>query len=242
LKKEGVFYFWRKGPFFFLNLGMPKYLIIVAGGTGTRMESKIPKQFIDLDGKAIIVRTLEKFFNYDETVRVIIASHKNYISQLQTLIKDHFPNKNVTICEGGETRFHSVKNSLNEIKESNGIVAIHDAARPFVSIDTITTCFDTAEQKGNAVPVASLNESLRRIENNISRAVNRSDYKIVQTPQCFKLDLIKKAFEQDYSIAFTDDATVLERTGAKINLVEGNPENIKITTPADLILAKAFIK
>ncbi|MGZ4038440.1 MAG: IspD/TarI family cytidylyltransferase, partial [Bacteroidia bacterium] len=154
----------------------------------------------------------------------------------------YFPEKNICLCEGGDTRFHSVKNGLAHVKDSNGVVGIHDAARPLVSVETIRNCFETAAQKGNAVPVISLSESLRHIENNLSRAVNRSDYKIVQTPQCFKTGLIKTAFEQDYSSAFTDDATVAEQAGLKINLVEGNPENIKITTPADLVIANAFME
>ncbi|MGZ3883128.1 MAG: 2-C-methyl-D-erythritol 4-phosphate cytidylyltransferase [Bacteroidia bacterium] len=221
---------------------MSKHLIIVAGGTGTRMKSEIPKQLIALNGKAVIIHTLERFFSYDGQIQVVIASHKNYLPQLQALVNQYFPEKNICLCEGGDTRFHSVKNGLAHVKDSNGVVGIHDAARPLVSVETIRNCFETAAQKGNAVPVISLSESLRHIENNLSRAVNRSDYKIVQTPQCFKTGLIKTAFEQDYSSAFTDDATVAEQAGLKINLVEGNPENIKITTPADLVIANAFME
>lgn len=220
---------------------MSKHLIIVAGGTGTRMQSQVPKQLIRLNGKAVIVHTLERFYDHDPEMAVVIASHKDHIAHLQSILTTHFPDKKIMICEGGETRFHSVKNALAAIHETSGVVGIHDAARPFVSERTIALCYDTAAHKGNAIPVINVNESLRLIEDNISRAVNRSDYKIVQTPQCFRLDLIKKAFEQDYSVAFTDDATVAEHDGIKINLVEGNVENIKITTPQDLLLAQLFL-
>ncbi len=218
-----------------------KHVIIVAGGTGVRMNHEVPKQFIKIDGKPIITYAIEKFLSYDVSINVILVCHADYLKHLNALLSEYFPKNNFKVTNGGATRFQSVKNGLNLIKDTNGMVAIHDAARPFVSIATIKNCFETAAQKGNAIPFIPLNESLRHVENEKNNWVDRNDFKIIQTPQCFKIDLIKKAFEQDYNSAFTDDATVLEQTGVVINLVEGNSENIKITTPTDLKMAESLL-
>ena len=143
---------------------------------------------------------------------------------------------------GGTTRFQSVKNGLRLVTNPQSIVGIHDAARPFVSLQTIKNCFETATLKGNAIPCISLNDSIRKIKNKTNIAVNRNDYKIIQTPQCFLASIIKQAFNQPYNPLFTDDATVLESIGQTIFLVDGNIENIKITTPHDLLIANAFLK
>lgn len=219
-----------------------KYVIIVAGGTGVRMDHEVPKQFIKVAGKPVIVYSIEKFLAYDNNIHVVVVSHPDYLKVAHLILEEYFPGNKFQLTNGGTTRFESVKNGLNLIKDGNGIVAIHDAARPLVNIATIKNCFAVAEEKGNAVPVDTVYQSLRQIENEKSKAVNRNDFKIVQTPQCFKISLIKKAFSQNYSEAFTDDATVLEKTGIEINLVEGNSENIKITTQADLKIAEALLK
>jgi 2-C-methyl-D-erythritol 4-phosphate cytidylyltransferase len=216
------------------------YLIIVAAGSGSRMNSELPKQFMEVGGKAVIVHSIDKFRSFDPILPIVVAvssDHKNLLEEI--LQKNNL--KNITICEGGSTRFQSVKNALALVPDSNGIVGIHDAARPFVSHDTIRNCFITAVQKGNAVPVVNANETLRKITGEDSATVPRSEYRVVQTPQCFSIPEIKKAFGQEYSEKFTDDAAVLESTGKKINLVEGNPENIKITFPVDLLYAKALL-
>jgi 2-C-methyl-D-erythritol 4-phosphate cytidylyltransferase len=206
------------------------------------MKSDRPKQFMDLGGMPVIIRTIRCFLTYDENIRVIVSVHKNYKVHLEGLLeKFELKKHQILITLGGDSRFASVKNGLHLIDSSNAVVAIHDAARPFVSQQTIANCFETAFQKGNAIPCISVHESMRKISNNINNAVNRNEYKIIQTPQCFVVSKIKKAFEQDFVQAFTDDATVLESTGENINLVEGNEENIKITSPHDLLIANALL-
>ena len=216
-------------------------IIIVAGGTGTRMQSSIPKQFIEIKGKPILIHTIEKFIEFDEYINVIVCVHKDYLTDANFMLAEYFPDKNVQTVVGGETRFHSVKNGLNCITNKNDIVGIHDAARPFVSVDTIKRCFEIASIKGNAIPVSPVNESLRLVTNGINKAVSRDDYKIVQTPQCFLVSKIQTAFEQPFTPFFTDDATVLERMDEEIFLVEGNPENIKITNPDDVKFAELYL-
>jgi len=219
-----------------------QYVIIVAGGIGSRMKSDRPKQFIELAGIPIIVRTLQCFLNYNPSIRIIISVHKNYKTHLEGLLeKFELKDADIKITFGGDSRFASVKNGLQLIENADAIVGIHDAARPFVSIQTITNCYDAALEKGIAIPCIAMNESLRKISNNINNSVNRNEYKIIQTPQCFLVSKIKRAFEQEYSEFFTDDATVLESTGEKIVLVEGNEENIKITSPHDLLIANAML-
>jgi 2-C-methyl-D-erythritol 4-phosphate cytidylyltransferase len=216
-------------------------VIIVAGGTGTRMQSTVPKQFIEIKGTPILIHTIQKFIDFDEFINVIVCVHKDYVSDAQFMLAEYFPEKNISIVLGGETRFHSVKNGLNTIANKNDVVGIHDAARPFVSVDTIKRCFETAAIKGNAIPVFSVNESMRMVANGINKAVSRDDYKIVQTPQCFIVSKIKEAFDQPYSPFFTDDATVLERMDEEIFLVEGNSENIKIKNPNDIKWAELYL-
>jgi 2-C-methyl-D-erythritol 4-phosphate cytidylyltransferase len=216
-------------------------VIIVAGGTGTRMQSTVPKQFIEIKGKPVLIHTIEKFIEFDEFINVIVCVHKDFMSDANFMLAEYFPDKNIQIVNGGETRFHSVKNGLDKISNKNDVVGIHDAARPFVSVDTITRCFETASQKGNAIPVSPVHESLRMVSNGINKAVSRDDYKIVQTPQCFIVSKIKEAFKQPYSPFFTDDATVLEGMDETIYLVEGNPENVKITNPNDLKYAELYL-
>lgn len=219
-----------------------QYLILVAGGVGSRMNNVTPKQFIEINGEAMIIRTLRCFFNYNPGISIVISVHKDFANHLKNLVHTSgLTISNLSIAEGGVTRFESVKNGLSLIHDSDGIVAIHDAARPFVSLQTITNCFNTAALKGNATPCIALNESVRKVNENESVAVNRNEYKLVQTPQCFLVSKIKQAFEQTYIPVFTDDATVLEAMGEKINLVEGNIENIKVTTPHDLLIAQALL-
>jgi 2-C-methyl-D-erythritol 4-phosphate cytidylyltransferase len=220
-----------------------QYVIIVAGGIGSRMKSDRPKQFIELDGEPIIIRTIRAFLNYNNKIRIIISVHRNYKNHLENLIeKFQLKEHAISVTFGGDTRFASVKNGLALIENGQAVVGIHDSARPLVSLSTIQNCFDTAAQKGNAVPCIPVNESLRKISNNVNNSVNRNEYRVIQTPQCFVVSKIKAAFENGHHNQVTDDATVLESTGEAIHLVEGNEENIKITSPNDLIIASAILR
>lgn len=222
---------------------MHKYAIIVAGGKGERMGQKIPKQFLELKGKPILMHTIEKFKSTFQDIEIILALPENQLDFWEELcVLHHFPFSPQRVVKGGKTRFHSVQNALKLVTEK-GIVGIHDGVRPLVSAETILNCFKTAEQKGNAVPVVDVVDSLRHVskQDGTNEAVTRSCYKAVQTPQCFSSELILKAYEQDFNPSFTDDASVVERLGETIYLVEGNTENIKITTQQDLMLANSLL-
>lgn len=212
----------------------------MAGGSGTRMNSVIPKQFIELQSKPILMHSIEKFAKAIPEINIVVVLSLPLRKQWETLCNKHNFTIPYQLVNGGETRFHSVKNALTLIPE-NCVVGIHDAARPLINEQTIITAFKTAEQKGNASPAIQINESIREVGNNKNKAVDRTKYFIIQTPQCFQSNLIKKAFLQEYNQIFTDDASVLEKMGEKINLIEGNRENIKITTFQDLIIAEAII-
>jgi 2-C-methyl-D-erythritol 4-phosphate cytidylyltransferase len=220
---------------------LKRYVIIVAGGTGTRMKSVVPKQFIELKGKPILMHTIEKFKSCYPDINIILILAKELTEQWHTLCEKHDFNISYELAEGGETRYHSVKNGLALVPDPS-VVGIHDAARPLVNEQTIKNAFETAAKTGNACPVVPVTDSLRYIKGKESTAVDRSHYSIVQTPQCFHSHLIKKAFLKPYQVEFTDDATVLEAFGEKINLIEGNKENIKITTAHDLIIAEALFE
>jgi 2-C-methyl-D-erythritol 4-phosphate cytidylyltransferase len=220
---------------------MKKYVIIVAGGSGTRMGNEIPKQFLLVNNLPVLMHTINCFLEYDLNIKIIMALPESQIVFWNELCNTYNFSKQMQIVKGGKERFESVKNALSVIT-GDGLVAIHDGVRPLVSVETIKLCFETAQNYGNAVPVFALNESVRKIDNEISYAVNRSEFRIVQTPQVFQIKLIQQAYMQQYCKDFTDDASVLERKGIKINLVEGNRENIKITTPVDLIIAEALLR
>ena len=217
-----------------------KHAILVAGGSGKRMESSTPKQFIELKGKPILIHSILAFLRFDSSIKITVVLPENQIPVWDTLCKKHNFKDTHEVVKGGLERFHSVKNGLNSIGEDIGLVAIHDGVRPLVSFETLARCYDGAENKGNAIPVIDIHETIRKINGNISQTVSRENYKLVQTPQCFDVRIIKTAFEQTYHPNFTDDASVAEANGATINLVEGNRENIKITTPSDLRIAEAF--
>ena len=221
---------------------MPNYAIIVAGGKGERMGQNIPKQFLELAGKPILMHTIEKFYNTFPQLKIILALPKNQFDFWEELCcKKEFTTIPYQIVAGGKTRFHSVQNALAFVDEE-GIVAVHDGVRPLVSQKTIIDCFEIAQKFGSAVPVVDLVDSIRYVCKTENKAVNRSCYKAVQTPQCFKSSLIKKAYLQPYSESFTDDASIVETTRITIHLVDGNKENIKITSPQDLIIAKSLLE
>lgn len=216
------------------------YAIIVAGGKGMRMGKDLPKQFLPIDGTPILMHTLQAFYDYDPSMTLIVVLPSDQQAYWSKLCGDyHFTIPHVVV-KGGETRFHSVKNGLSCIK-GEGLVAVHDGVRPFVHCDTIDRCFAAAQESGAAVPVVEVVDSLRKVEDEESRSVSRREYRIVQTPQVFDISLLKEAYKQPYTVDFTDDASVVEAYGRKISLVEGNRENIKITSPFDLVIAEAFL-
>ena len=220
---------------------MNKSVIIVAGGKGLRMGTEVPKQFLLLEGLPIIIHTILQFVKALGDLEVILVLPEDHVPYWESLVKEHgfeVPHK---VVNGGPTRFHSAKNGLAQIT-GQGIVGIHDAVRPLVSKATIHRCYQNAAEQGNAIPAIAITDSLRIVEKGINKWVDRSMYRRIQTPQVFQNWLIQEAFRQDYSDSFTDDASVLETLGYDINLVDGNEENIKITQPADLILARATLK
>ena len=219
---------------------MKKFAIIVAGGSGQRMGSSIPKQFLKLGSEVILMQTIRAFYNYDSSCTIILALPKSQIEYWKQLCKEYQFTINHQLVYGGQTRYHSVKNALTKVN-SPGVVAIHDGVRPLVSPKTIDITYKTAIQLGNAIPYIDSIDSLRKLENNSSIPVDRSIYKQIQTPQVFHSDIILKAYEQEWDESFTDDATVVEKINQKINLVLGNKENIKITTQIDLLMAQLLI-
>lgn len=229
---------------------MRKYVLIVAGGKGLRMGGDLPKQFIPLEGKPVLMHTLEAFHRWDasaELVLVLPEDHQSYWNMLCREIGCKVPHR---IANGGETRFHSVRNGLQFLSEEIGntsgrnekvLIAVHDGVRPFVSSEVIAACFDEAEKSGAAIPVIPMIDSLRETDEKGSHPVNRSRYFAVQTPQVFCSELLLKAYGQEFSALFTDDASVVEAMGEVIHMVTGNRENIKITTPFDLLVAESLI-
>lgn len=229
---------------------MRKYVLIVAGGKGLRMGGDLPKQFIPLEGKPVLMHTLEAFHRWDastELVLVLPEDHQSYWNMLCREIGCKVPHR---IANGGETRFHSVRNGLQFLSEEIGntsgrnekaLIAVHDGVRPFVSSEVIAACFDEAEKNGTAIPVMPMIDSLRETDEKGSHPVDRNCYFAVQTPQVFSSDLLLKAYEQEFSALFTDDASVVEAMGEAIHMVTGNRENIKITTPFDLLVAESLI-
>ncbi len=219
---------------------MKKFILIVAGGSGHRMGSEIPKQFLELCGKPVLMHTLQVFYNFDPTSKIILVLPSSQLDFWNKLCTKHQFNLPHLLAIGGETRFHSVRNGLKFIDEP-GIVFIHDGVRPLVSEATLQRCYQAAKAKGNAIPVLPVTESLRKMEGIQNISVDRNLYYSVQTPQTFRSEQILNAFEQDYDPSFTDDASVAWKAGYSIEMVEGNRENIKITTPEDLIIAQAFL-
>lgn len=220
---------------------LKKYAIIVAGGSGTRMNSPVPKQFLKLNGLPVLMHTINKFSDINHGIEIILVLPTPLIPEWQELCKEFNFNTPLKTAEAGDTRFHSVKNGLALIKEE-GIVAVHDAVRPLVNTKTIVSAYKAAEMYGNAVPAIPLNDSIRQIESTKSIAVDRARYCMIQTPQCFTTEIIKKAYLKEYKFSYTDDASVVESLGEKIHLIDGTPDNIKITTPQDLVVAEALLK
>ena len=228
------------------------YIIIVAGGKGLRMGSDIPKQFLPIGGKPVLMRTLERFREYSDDIQIILVLPEAQQEYWHQLCDEYHFDVEYTLANGGQTRFHSVQNGLAKVPDdAQGVVGVHDGVRPFPSIDVIRNCYETARTAKAVIPVIPVVETVRQlIDSNsqlsiinyqLSKTVPRDQYRLVQTPQTFDIQLLKAANKQPYNDGFTDDASVVEAFGHKITLVEGNRENIKITTPYDLKIAEVLI-
>ncbi|MFN2394531.1 MAG: 2-C-methyl-D-erythritol 4-phosphate cytidylyltransferase [Bacteroidales bacterium] len=218
-----------------------KYAIITAGGSGLRMNSSLPKQFLPLHGKPILFHTISVFLRFSPDIHIILVLPEEHRERWKSLCSKHHFHPPITLAHGGPTRFHSVKNGLKYIPE-DALVAIHDGVRPLVSLRTIQQCFHIASKFGNAIPAVSINESVRLLEGAFSKVISRDSIRLIQTPQCFLASKIKAAYNVNYDPSFTDDATVLENNGERVYMVEGNKENIKITTPEELVIATSLME
>lgn len=220
---------------------MKQFALIVAGGIGSRMKSEVPKQFLLLDKLPVLMHSINRFYLFNPEIEIVLVLPEVQFGTWDSLCKKYKFYVKHQIVAGGENRFQSVKNGLAAIN-NDGIVFIHDGVRPLVSTQTIARCLETTLEKGNAVPVSTVVESLRMVENGTNKIVDREKFVNIQTPQTFLVEEIKAAYANGFDPLFTDDTSVLERNGKTINLVEGNRENIKITHPADLIFAKALLQ
>lgn len=221
---------------------MKKYAIIVAGGKGLRMGGELPKQFIPVAGRPVLMRTLDAFHAFDSAIEIILVLPHDHQPFWQELCREYRFAVPHRIADGGATRFHSVQNGLALVDEPEALVAVHDGVRPFVSSEVIEVCYREAEAHGAVVPVIPIVETVRHLLLEGSETVSRDAYRLVQTPQTFRASLLRRAYEQPFCEAFTDDASVVEALGHVVHLVEGNRENIKLTTPYDLIVAKALVE
>ena len=219
---------------------MQKYVIIAAGGVGVRMKSSIPKQYLSVNDVPVIIHTINKFQLAIHGIKIVVVLPSDRINSWEQFCKENNFKFNHEICAGGNTRFHSIKKGLDLIQR-HALVAIHDAVRPLVTIALIQDIFKHAESHGNAVPAIKMDQAVRIIEGGINKAVDRDKFRIIQTPQCFHSEILRKAYQQEYDESFTDDAIVVERMGEVINLIEGDINNIKITTQQDMLIAETLI-
>lgn len=223
------------------HLNIDKYVIIVAGGKGLRMGTEIPKQFLEVGGLPVLMRTILCFTEYDADIKIILVLPHDQQEYWNELCGKYCFDAEYTIVDGGDTRFQSVKNGLAAIPaDKEGLVAVHDGVRPFVSREVIERCFDEAELHGAVIPVLPVTDTLRDITTGCT--VPRANYRAVQTPQVFELELLKSAYDRPFEDNFTDDASVVESFGREVTLIEGNRENIKLTTLYDLRIAELFVE
>lgn len=217
-------------------------VIIVAGGKGLRMGGDIPKQFREIDGKPVLMRTMMCFHRFDPAMKMILVLPADQVDYWEALCRRYAFHLPYVLAKGGDTRFQSVKNGLQEAVDG-GLTGVHDGVRPFVSVDTIRRCYQSAEKYGAVIPVMPSVESLRQTDGSGgSHAVDRSAFCLVQTPQVFHTDVLKASYKRPFRSFYTDDASVVEAAGHGITLVEGNRENIKLTTPFDLKVAEALLE
>ena len=218
---------------------MTRTALIVAGGKGLRMGSDLPKQFLPIGGKPVLMHTIEAFYRFDEEMKIVLVLPQEQQTYGRELCQKYHFSIGHVLADGGETRFHSVKNGLAYVEP--GLVGVHDGVRPFVSRQVIERCYQLAETKKAVIPVVDVVETIRHLTDTGSETVSRSDYKLVQTPQVFDVELLKRAYAQEYTSFFTDDASVVEAMGESVYLTEGNRENIKITTPFDLKISSVLV-
>lgn len=222
---------------------MKEYAIIVAGGSGSRMKNDTPKQFLLLDGKPILLQTIEAFINYSSDITIILVLPSLEISRWKEIYKNFQVSFPLFLTEGGTSRFQSVKNGLSKIDVDDSLVAVHDGVRPLIHPEIIANSFKMANAQGSAIASTPLKESIRKNYKDHNKAADRTKYRSIQTPQTFQTKLIKGAYNtNEDSPEFTDDASVVEKNGNRISLIEGSYENIKITTPEDLLFAEAILK
>lgn len=225
-----------------MSLTSKHTILIVAGGRGTRMGGPQPKQFLELAGRPVLMHTLEAFDRWDASARLIVVLPEDQIDTWKRLCEAHVFGRIHRVVAGGETRFHSVRNGLGAVA-SNGLIAVHDGVRPLVAPSVIAACFAAAADGGAAVPVVPVVESVREVDaDGGSRPVDRTRLRVVQTPQVFRADVLRAAYCLPYDPRFTDDASVVEASGVAVRLVPGNRENIKLTTPMDLLLAEQLMR
>jgi 2-C-methyl-D-erythritol 4-phosphate cytidylyltransferase len=219
---------------------MQRSTIIVAGGSGKRMGAAIPKQFLLLKGRPLLMWTLEAFNRFDPAMQLVVVLPKDHHGTWQELCDEHGFALAHTLVSGGAERFHSTFEGLKAVTHE-GLVAVHDGVRPLVSAALIARCFAAAEEHGAAIPVVPISPSVRELTEEGSQAMDRSRLRAVQTPQCFRVPLLRRAFELPYDPAFTDEATLVERLGVDVHLIEGEEHNIKVTTPFDLQVAEVVM-
>lgn len=220
---------------------MKRYAILVGGGSGSRMQQDIPKQFLLLDGKPVLMHTLEAFYQSEPRPEIVVVLNVDFHEYWEKLCKTHQFSIPHTLVKAGQERFFSVKNGLKLVK-GKALVAIHDAVRPIIKKEKIEQAFSYAEVHGNAVLAIPSKDSVRLSDTKGNKAVARELVYLIQTPQIFTSNMLKKAYEQEFKPSFTDDASVVEHAGMAINMLEGDPKNIKITYPEDLVLAEVFLK
>jgi 2-C-methyl-D-erythritol 4-phosphate cytidylyltransferase len=221
---------------------MKYYAIIVAGGSGKRMHSAVPKQFLLLNGIPVLMHTINAFHHSQTQPQIIVVLHPDSHGYWNELCAGHNFTIPHQLINGGEARFHSVRNGINSIEADDAIIAIHDAVRPLVAKDIIDESYDCAEKYGNAIVAIKSRDSVRQIKDNRSQSLNRDEIYLIQTPQTFQAAQLKKAYLQPYQNNFTDDASVVEQTGVNINLIGGSYQNIKITFPEDIAIAEFLLK
>ncbi len=219
---------------------MKKYAVVVAGGSGQRMGSSIPKQFLLLQGKPLLWYTLDTFLKSFDDIEIILVVPETGISEADALVEDLNAQARITITKGGTTRFHSVQNGLALVTEPS-IVFVHDGVRCLITKELIQRCYHQAIEKGSAIPAIAVTDSIRIVDGNSHRVADRNNVRIIQTPQTFQSLILLKAFNTDYKDSFTDEATVVEASGENVFLIEGEHENIKITRPADLLIAERIL-
>lgn len=220
---------------------LERYAIIVAGGKGLRMGADIPKQFLLLHGRPVLMHTIEAFINADASVRIILVLPQDHVAYWAQLCNDYSFATPHSVAIGGSERFFSVKNGLAQIPDKDAIVAIHDGVRPLVSTETILRCYEQAEREGSAIPCVTVPDSVRMLSSTGSKPIDRNAVRLVQTPQTFRFSVLADAYTIPFSDTITDDASVLEYHGRPVHLIAGNRENIKITSPEDLKIASALL-